>query len=457
MAKANTKYECSNCGWTSLKNFKRCMDCGQFQTAVEVKVDISKHERAVPKSYDSDPDTAVLIKDIVGEQYQKVKLPSEELTHLFGGGLTKGSVSLIAGEPGAGKSTIVTQISSHLSQSHTVLYTSGEESIAQAGSRIKRIVGDNNLDNFYILASSNVNDIMSESLKVGADYLIVDSIQTVYTPNLESTPGLVGQVRECGNILRSFSKKNNITTILIGHVTGDGSIAGPKVLEHIVDTVLQIEINLIDGMRIIRCVKNRFGSAPEMALFHMTKEGLRDVDNAVEFFLHKRDEQYDGTCIGVILEGIRPILVETQALVETTAYATPSRESSGFHYKRLKLIAAVLTAKVDEDFLKKNISVNLVGGLKTDEHDRSLDLPVTMAIVSSASNIPVPPSVVAIGEVALTGEIFPVPMIDKRINELAKIGFKKILVPYGTNIKTKGLKLIPVKHVKELPTLLQNI
>lgn len=378
----------------------------------------------------------------------RITMPSEELNRVLGGGLVAGSLVLIGGEPGIGKSTLVLQNILSI-RSRTILYVSGEESATQLKLRADRLQRAS--DNCFIVTETSLESIFRHIEEVKPGILIVDSIQTVASDELESAAGSVSQVRECAVRFLKYAKESGVPVILIGHITKDGTLAGPKVLEHIVDAVLQFEGDSNYMYRILRSIKNRFGSTSELGIYEMCRRGLREVTNPSEMLLSDTDDQLSGVAIGVTLEGARPFLIETQALVSTAAYGTPQRSVTGFDSKRMNMLLAVLEKRVGFKIIQKDVFLNIAGGLKV--NDPALDLPVISAILSSSVDMAIPRTVCMAGEVGLSGEIRPVTRLEQRILEAEKLGMKAILVPRnnlkGVDTQNRAIRIVEVGKVEE--------
>ena len=412
---------------------------------VEEKVQ-SKSKGIVPvRSTESRPRP---ISKIEAVDEARIIMPSDELNRVLGGGLVAGSMVLIGGEPGIGKSTLVLQNILSI-RSRTILYVSGEESATQLKMRADRLQRAS--DNCFIVTETSLESIFRHIEDVKPGLLIVDSIQTIASDELESAAGSVSQVRECAVRLLKYAKESGVPVILIGHITKDGTLAGPKVLEHIVDAVLQFEGDSNYMYRILRSIKNRFGSTSELGIYEMCRRGLREVTNPSEMLLSDTDEQLSGVAIGVTLEGARPFLIETQALVSTAAYGTPQRSVTGFDSKRMNMLLAVLEKRAGFKIIQKDVFLNIAGGLKV--NDPALDLPVISAILSSSVDVNIPRSVCMAGEVGLSGEIRPVTRLEQRILEAEKLGMNTIIVPRnnlkGVDIQNRSIKIVEVGKVEE--------
>lgn len=448
MAKEKTVYFCSNCGNESPKWVGKCPNCGEWNTYVEEKITVAKGGKSLlPMSkLESKP---VRLAEIKAGEEERILMPSGELNRVLGGGLVPGSIILIGGEPGIGKSTLVLQNMIRIRR-RKVLYVSGEESAQQLKMRADRLGADGG--ECYIVCETSLERIFQHIKEAAPGIVIIDSIQTVASENLESSAGSVGQVRECASALLKYAKESGTPVVLIGHINKEGSIAGPKVLEHIVDAVLQFEGDRHYMYRLLRAIKNRFGSTSEMGIYEMTQVGLREVANSSELLLSETDESLSGTAIGVTVEGIRPLLVESQALVSTAAYGTAQRSVTGFDSKRMNMLLAVLEKRVGFKLALKDVFLNIAGGFKV--NDPALDLAVISSILSSNVDMPVPRGVCLTGEVGLSGEIRPVTRIEQRIVEADKLGFTTIYIPRhnvkGLDITRFNIKIVEVERVEEV-------
>lgn len=439
---------CSNCGAESPKWVGKCPACGEWNTFVEETV-AAKPQKSV--GYQSDAKSKsispIKISEIVADTEQRIKLPSKELNRVLGGGLVAGSIILIGGEPGIGKSTLVLQNVLRI-RSRKVLYVSGEESVQQLKMRADRICEGNIQCECYIICETSLESIFTGIKNCNPDLVIIDSIQTIATDTLDSSAGSVGQVRECAAQLLKFAKQTRTPVILIGHINKEGAIAGPKVLEHIVDAVIQFEGDRHYMYRILRSIKNRFGSTSEIGIYEMNQNGLREVSNPSEMLLSQSDEELSGVAIGVTLEGIRPFLIETQALVSTAAYGTAQRSVTGFDYKRMNMLLAVLEKRVGFKLAQKDVFLNIAGGIKVS--DPALDLAVICSIISSNVDMPIKKGVCVTGEVGLSGEIRQVTRIEHRITEADKLGFEYIVIPANNlkGVKTENMKIKIIEAAK---------
>ena len=430
---AKTKYKtlwgCTNCGATSPKWEGRCPECGEWNTLVEERVAQTPTLRASAAVTGVQRTKPQAVSDITAGEEQRLRMPSAELNRVLGGGLVPGSMVLVGGEPGIGKSTLVLQNILAI-KSKTILYVSGEESARQIKMRADRI--GRGSENVFIVCETSLEGIFEHIEAVQPSILIVDSIQTIASEALEGPAGSVSQVRECAARLLQYAKLTATPVILIGHITKEGSLAGPKVLEHIVDAVLQFEGDSKYMYRILRPIKNRFGSTSELGIYEMCQRGLREVTNPSELLMGAHDSELSGVAIGVTVEGIRPFLVEAQALVSTAAYGTPQRSVTGFDAKRMNMLLAVLVKRVGFKLAAKDVFLNIAGGLRV--NDPALDLSVICAILSSNVDMAVPAGWCMAGEIGLSGEIRPVTRIEQRIAEARKLGMTDILVPRG-NLK----------------------
>ena len=432
---AKTKYKsiwgCTACGATSPKWVGRCPECGEWNTMVEERAPAkaSSGLRTPSPVADGTRSVPVAVSNITASEQQRIPMPSGELNRVLGGGLVPGSMVLVGGEPGIGKSTLVLQNILAI-KSKTILYVSGEESATQIKLRADRI--GRGSENVFIVCETSLERIFEHIADIAPGILIVDSIQTIATDAIESAAGSVSQVRECAAMLLKYAKTTNTPVVLIGHINKEGTLAGPKVLEHIVDAVLQFEGDSKYMYRILRAIKNRFGSTSELGIYEMCQRGLREVTNPSELLLTHSGQDLSGIAIGVTLEGIRPFLVEAQALVSTAAYGTPQRSVTGFDAKRMNMLLAVLEKRVGFKLAAKDVFLNIAGGLRV--NDPALDLSVICAILSSNVDMTIPTGWCMTGEVGLSGEIRPVTRVEQRILEAQKLGMSDIIVPKG-NIK----------------------
>ncbi|MGP8215083.1 MAG: DNA repair protein RadA [Bacteroidia bacterium] len=436
MAKTRTSFFCQNCGAQSAKWIGKCPNCGEWNTYVEEV--IQKETAQSKQAYTVTSDRPHLISDIVPGNTLRFPLPDVELNRVLGGGLVQGSLVLFGGEPGIGKSTLLLQVA--LSAGNLkVLYVSGEESQEQLRMRAERIGIHNK--NCYILTETTIQNIFQHVEQLKPQLLVIDSIQTLYTSLIDSAPGSISQIRQCTADLLRYAKTSQVPVFIIGHITKDGSIAGPKVLEHMVDTVLQFEGDTHHIYRLLRTTKNRFGSTNELGIYEMTGSGLREVSNPSEVLITAREEPVSGVAIAAITEGVRPLMIETQALVSTAAYGTPQRSSTGYDLRRLSMLLAVLEKRCGFRLASKDVFLNIAGGIKVE--DPATDLAIVTAILSSGEEVPVSPRYCFAGEIGLSGEIRPVNRIDQRISEAEKMGFEQIFIsrynkkeiPKNTRIK----------------------
>ena len=448
MAKTKSVYVCQNCGVSSPKWIGRCPSCGEWNSFVEEIVSKEPTSKIQIAGFETTVQKPVLITDVETTVESRIDTNNNELNRVLGGGLVNGSLVLIGGEPGIGKSTLVLQVVLNLKDKRT-LYVSGEESVNQLKLRAERLKFKN--PDCYIVSETSLEQVFVHVQNVKPDLVIIDSIQTITTENIESSPGSVSQVRECTAALLKFCKTSAIPVLLIGHINKEGSIAGPKVLEHIVDTVLQFEGDQHYMYRILRPIKNRFGSTSELGIFEMQQSGLREVSNPSELLLTQNHEGLSGVAIASAIEGIRPFLIEVQSLVSSAAYGIPQRSSTGFDLRRLNMLLAVLEKRAGFKLSQKDVFMNLAGGIKV--NDPAIDLAVISAILSSSLDIALETHVCMAGEVGLSGEIRPINRIEQRIHEAEKLGFKKMIIP-NTNLKSLDLKkinieLIQVRKVEE--------
>jgi len=452
-SKVKTKYVCQNCGYSTPRWTGRCPDCDEWNTLVEEIINTGKRTHSKSSSLFKESADLKSISDITRSNSIRFKTGITELDRVLGGGVVEGSVILIGGDPGIGKSTLMLQIANNLN-SKKILYVSGEESGIQIKLRCERLNYD--LKNFYVLSETSLEIIEAVIEKEIPQFIVIDSIQTIFHPDIDSAPGTISQLRESTAMLMKISKSLNIPIFIVGHITKDGIIAGPKVLEHMVDVVLQFEGEKTHFYRILRGIKNRFGSTNEIGIFEMTDKGLKEVLNPSEVFLSQRNYGASGCVISASIEGTRPILIEVQALVTSTSYGIPQRTSMGFDYKKLNILIAVLEKKLGLFLNKSDIFLNIAGGVKIDEP--AIDLAVGMSIYSSLKDIPIDSETVMLGEIGLSGEIRTISYIDKRIKEAAKLGFKKILVPKGNlkNLNTKKYKteIVGVEKIKNAVEIL---
>ncbi|MDR1371188.1 MAG: DNA repair protein RadA [Dysgonamonadaceae bacterium] len=449
MAKTKTVYVCTNCGNDSPKWLGKCPVCDEWNTYVEQTIapksnagTSSQHSHETPAS------KPLLLSEINTGDEIRMNLPDEEFNRVLGGGLVPGSLVLIGGEPGIGKSTLVLQTVLRLAD-YKILYVSGEESAKQLKLRAERIGYDNS--QCFIVCETSLDQIFTHIKNVNPDLVIIDSIQTVFIENIESSPGSITQVRECAASILKFAKETGTPVLLIGHINKEGSIAGPKVLEHIVDTVLQFDGDQHYMYRILRNIKNRFGSTSELGIYEMKQNGLREVSNPSELLLTQNHEGLSGVAIAAAVEGIRPFLIETQSLVSTAAYGTPQRSATGFDIRRMNMLLAVLEKRAGFKLIQKDVFLNIAGGLKV--NDPAIDLSVISATLSSSLDLAIEREICMAGEVGLSGEIRPVNRIEQRILEAEKLGFHTIVIPHnnlkGFDHKKTQIRIVSVKKVEE--------
>jgi DNA repair protein RadA/Sms len=444
MSKIKSAFFCQQCGYESVKWVGQCPSCGQWNTFVEelVQKETSKNNNGW-KDYNEEKRTTrtVSLQEIKSSEEKRIATSDTELNRVLGGGIVPGSIVLVAGEPGIGKSTLFLQNGLWI-KDITVLYISGEESeqqIKMRADRLKQTPSADYGENFYLLTETSTQIIFQEIKKLKPQLVIVDSVQTLHTPFIDSSPGSVSQIRECTAEFQRFAKETNTPVFLIGHITKDGSIAGPKILEHMVDTVLQFEGDRHYAYRILRTLKNRFGSTAELGIYEMTDTGMRAVTNPSEILITQKEDQLSGIAIAATIEGIRPLLIEVQALVTQSVYGTPQRTVSGFDLRRLQLLLAVLEKRGGFHFGMKDVFLNIAGGIKVE--DPSIDLAVLCSLLSSYEDVPLPQHICFAGEVGLSGEIRAVNRIEQRIAEAEKLGFEKIIVSkYNLAYRQAGQK-----------------
>src|ERR1019366_2295900 len=455
MAKTKSTYFCQNCGAQSARWIGRCPSCNEWNTYVEEIVskgddDATPGIVSISTQRASKPQ---LVSEISLSEQHRIPVYDKELSRVLGGGLVAGSLVLFGGEPGIGKSTLMLQVALNM-KNLKVLYVSGEESEQQIRMRAERI-GMNN-PNCYILTETSTQNIFKQIEVLEPNLLIVDSIQTLYSAHIESSPGSVSQIRECTSELMRYAKESGTAVFLIGHITKDGSLAGPKVLEHMVDTVLQFEGDRNHVYRLLRTTKNRFGSTNELGIYEMQGSGLREVTNPSEILITAREELVSGVAIAATMEGLRPMLIETQALVSTAAYGTPQRSSTGFDLRRLAMLLAVLEKRCGFRLGIKDVFLNIAGGIKVE--DPGIDLALVCAVLSSNEDMPISPKVCFAGEVGLSGEIRPVNRVDQRISEAEKLGFEHIFISKynkkGLDLKNYHIKITMVGKIEEVFSLL---
>ena len=459
MAKDKIAYVCSNCGQESPKWIGKCPACGQWNTFKEIKVAPSSTPKAAAArgglSAGTSAQSSALhagkvlrLRDISSKDDPRIDMHDAELNRVLGGGLVPGSIVLLGGEPGIGKSTLSLQTMLNMPEKK-ILYVSGEESAHQLKMRAERLGGEN--ENFLLLTENSLETIFDHIKEVQPELIVIDSIQTISTEDVESSAGSIAQVRECASALLRFAKTSGVPVILIGHITKEGTLAGPKILEHIVDTVIQFEGDQHYMYRILRSIKNRFGSTAELGIYEMLQNGLRQVSNPSELLLTQDRDGLSGIAITSAIEGIRPFLVETQALVSTAAYGTPQRSATGFDQRRLNMLLAVLEKRVGFKLAQKDVFVNIAGGLRVT--DLAMDLSVIAAVLSSNVDTPIESGWCMAGEVGLSGEVRPVNRIEQRIAEAEKLGFTDMIIPkynlQGFDKNKYSIRLHPVRKVEE--------
>ena len=462
MAKDKIAYVCSNCGQESPKWIGKCPACGQWNTFKEIRVAAGtaataartgEARRGLTAPYSAQSAAAsagrvLRLKDISNHDDPRIDMHDEELNRVLGGGLVPGSIVLLGGEPGIGKSTLSLQTMLRLTDKR-ILYVSGEESAHQLKMRANRLGGDN--ENFLVLCENALENIFEHIKAEEPELVVIDSIQTIMTDEIESSAGSIAQVRECASALLRFAKSSGVPVILIGHITKEGTLAGPKILEHIVDTVIQFEGDQHYMYRILRSIKNRFGSTSELGIYEMQQTGLRQVSNPSELLLTEDHDGLSGVAISSAIEGVRPFLVETQALVSSAAYGTPQRSATGFDQRRLNMLLAVLEKRVGFKLMQKDVFLNIAGGLRVT--DMAMDLSVIAAVLSSNVDTPIETGWCMAGEVGLSGEVRPVNRIEQRIAEAEKLGFSDIIIPrynlQGIDSRKYHIALHPVRKVEE--------
>ncbi len=446
MAKTKTQFTCQQCGRTAAKALGRCPQCGEWNSMVAESV---RSDRSV-RSYSSES-KPVRLADIDGEVNERIQLPIEEFARVLGGGIVPGSVVLIGGDPGIGKSTLLLQTAIAVASRETVLYISGEESERQIKARAHRLSDQEDAsDELYLLAETNLEIIISHLRNLRPTLVVVDSIQTMHHPDLDASAGSISQVRECAHRLQGLAKESGTAVFLVGHVTKEGAIAGPKVMEHIVDTVLYLEGDAYHAYRLLRSVKNRFGATTEVGVFEMREKGMVEVLNPSEAFLAERVRNSPGSSVAATLEGTRPLLVEVQGLTSATSFGHPRRTANGVDMNRLYLVIAVLSRRAGFKLSDQDVFVNVVGGMRINEP--AADLAIAAAIGSSVRDRPLPSDVVLVGEIGLSGELRSVPRIRARLNEAEKLGFERALVPKSSReeiSKSTNIDLIEVRTINE--------
>lgn len=458
MAKDRTVYVCDYCGQESVRWVGKCPACNRWNTMKEMTIraekSLSAASRAALKAAGAETERhkrPIPVRDICVQDGPRIDMRDGELNRVLGGGLVPGSLVLLGGEPGIGKSTLVLQTVLGLSDKK-VLYVSGEESARQIKLRADRLCGEADAsEHLFVFCETSLEQIFLQIEETQPDLVVIDSIQTIQTEGVESSPGSITQIRECAASLLRYAKSGGVSILLIGHINKEGSLAGPKVLEHIVDTVLQFEGDQHYMYRILRGIKNRFGSTSELGIYEMRHEGLRQVSNPSELLLSDNREGLSGVAIACAIEGARPFLIETQALVSTAAYGTAQRSTTGFDGRRLNMLLAVLEKRVGFKLAQKDVFLNIAGGLRVT--DPAIDLSVLAAVLSSNGDMPIDGDVCMAGEVGLSGEIRPVARIEQRISEAQRLGFRRMVIPAsnmnGLNVDSYAIELIPVKRVAE--------
>ena len=455
MAKDKIAYVCSQCGQESSKWIGKCPNCGEWNTFKEIRISNNSQSSSIAVSTahnlhgEQKKNKPLHLQDISAQDEPRINMNDDELNRVLGGGLVPGSIVLLGGEPGIGKSTLTLQTILHL-PNKKVLYVSGEESAHQLKMRADRISTEQN-NNVVILCETSLEHIFNQVLEVKPDLLIIDSIQTIATNHVDSSPGSIAQVRECAALLLRLAKTSGIPILLIGHINKEGTLAGPKILEHMVDTVIQFEGDQHYMYRILRSIKNRFGSTSELGIYEMQQNGLRPVSNPSELLLTQDHDGLSGIAISSAIEGVRPFLVETQALVSSAAYGTPQRSATGFDQRRLNMLLAVLEKRVGFKLMQKDVFLNIAGGLRVT--DLAMDLSVIAAVLSSNVDTAIENGWCMAGEVGLSGEVRPINRIEQRIAEAEKLGFKHMILPKynlkGINPQKYHLELHPVRKVEE--------
>ena len=450
MAKIKTKYVCQSCGYENPKWLGKCPECMKWNTFVEeIEDKSSKSNHRETFVIDKSSQKPVNINSITIKHEERFSSGINELNRVLGGGIVRGSLVLVGGDPGIGKSTLLLQVSESVAQSgKKVLYISGEESESQIKMRAERLNAKS--ENLFIMAENNLNIIEHNLEGFDPDFIILDSIQTVFTPDIASAPGTVSQIKEGTSRFMRISKKMGISTFVVGHVTKEGALAGPKIMEHMVDTVLYFEGERYNTYRLIRAVKNRFGSTNELGVFEMSEKGLQELENPSKALISEKPENASGSVIVSTVEGTRPMLLELQALVSPTSFGIPRRTATGIDFNRVNLLLAVLEKRAGMQIQNQDVYLNIVGGIKINEP--SMDLGVILAVASGFRNIPISGEVAVTGEVGLTGEIRGVSYIEKRISECRKLGFKKIIIPksnYEAVKDVKGIEIWPVENVRQ--------
>jgi DNA repair protein RadA/Sms len=446
MSKIKSSFFCQNCGYESPKFMGQCPSCQQWNSFVEEIVQ-KANKNIVAFSTDSRSASPQLIQDVTKENEERIYSTDHEFNRVLGGGIVPGSIVLLGGDPGIGKSTLLLQIA--ITESLKVLYVSGEESDRQIRMRADRLGLKN--EKCYLLTETNLEKILLQAKELCPELIVIDSIQTLFSSNIESSPGSISQVRECTAQLLRFAKQTGIPVFLIGHITKDGSIAGPKVLEHMVDAVLQFEGDRNHIYRLLRAIKNRFGSTNELGIYEMHGAGLRPVENPSEILISNSNQNLSGIAIASTIEGMRPLLVEVQALVSSAAYGTPQRSSTGFDSKRLNMLLAVLEKRCGFKLGAKDVFLNIAGGIKVD--DPAIDLAVAMAVLSSNADLAIPKTIAFAAEIGLSGEIRAVNRLEQRLSEVGKLGYEKVIISSfskGVDLKKNKLEIVCCAKIEEV-------
>ena len=451
MVKIKSTFFCQNCGAQSSKWIGKCQSCNEWNTYVEEVIQKNDPVKSLISGESIKRASPNKISEIKPKNNNRYIFSDKEFNRVLGGGLMPGSVVLIGGEPGIGKSTLLLNLA--LKSNYKILYVSGEESDDQIKSRADRIGGA--MEQSYLLQETNVQQIIHHANDLSPEIIVLDSIQTLHTDHIESSPGSVSQIRECTSQLVQYAKTHNIPILLIGHINKEGSIAGPKILEHMVDTVLQFEGDRHYMYRIVRCIKNRFGSTNELGIYEMTSSGLKEVDNPSKVLINNHQELLSGVTVAATMEGLRPLLIEIQALTSTAAYGTPQRSSTGFDLRRLNMLLAVLEKRCGFKIGKKDVFLNITGGLKID--DPAIDLAVICSILSSNFDLNIDSKTCFSGEIGLSGEIRPVSRVDQRINEAEKMGYTTMYISKYTQDLEKLSKKIKIIKVGKVPEIVHSL
>jgi len=446
--KSQTIYVCSNCGAHSPQQLGRCPQCGEWGSYI---AETRERSPLTEKRIVSNNSAPQLLSEIKPQTEQRIDMHNDELNRVLGGGLVKGSLVLLGGEPGIGKSTLALQVLMQMGEKKT-LYASGEESLEQIKMRAERLAG--NAQNLYLLSETSLDSILSQAEKLQPEIVVIDSIQTIGLQEIDSTIGSLAQVRECTAAILKFAKTHKVPFLIVGHINKEGSLAGPKVLEHIVDTVLLFEGDQHYMYRIVRAQKNRFGSTSEMGIYEMRQDGLREVTNPSELLLSQNHADLSGIAVAAAIEGVRPFLIEVQALVSSATYSVPQRVSNGFDLRRLGMLLAILEKRIGFRLPQKDVFLNIAGGIRV--NDPAIDLSVLAAVLSSNMDIPLPYGTCLTGEVGLAGEIRPVARIEQRIREAEKLGFTQIIVPKGQKIGIDNPK-IKILQVDKVADAFKNL